>query len=383
MFTSLTQGVGRMLVVLTIPLLASTAHAQWGRFGDPCNTCSQTAAIAAPQYAAAPIAYNPCVQQVAVACPCMQPVTETVYRDVPVTQMVAVKKTVKKPVLRTVYEDRQVTAYKQEMETRVAEVPTVSYQTVQECRPVTIDRSHWQTVYQPIQKVSPCQYDPRPGFAGAFNRASYNMRMAFTPNQIRQRQFVPNIQTVSIPQNRVVSIPGTRQVTYNVAKTVPYEKTVQVARVITEYEDVEVTAYEPHTVTKTVAVGNTTRWAYVDPYGGSTTATALSPTPDRRSAEQTIPKKTAGGTIEQNSYEEPHPHPHMELNQAPTPTKTDAFGTPQSEPSLAEPGLFEQGSNQTSTVTQSQVAGWRASRRGTVTVAKPSRGPSLPAVAAN
>ena len=247
MITSLSQGVGRVLAVLTIPLLASSAQAQWGRFGDPCGTCASTAAIAPPQYAAAPIAYNPCMQQVAVAtaCPCMQPVTETVYRDVPVTQYVAVKKTVKKPVLKTVYEDRPVTAYKQEMETRVAEVPTVSYQTVQECRPVTIDRSHWQTVYQPIQKVSPCQYDPRPGFAGWANRTSYNMRMAFTPNQIRQRQFVPNVQMVSIPQNRTVAIPGTRQVTYNVAKMVPYETTERVARVITDYEDVEVTAYEP------------------------------------------------------------------------------------------------------------------------------------------
>lgn len=384
MFTSLPQGVGRLLAVLTIPLLASTAHAQWGAYGGACAPCGQTAAIAVPQYAAAPVAYNPCVSQVAVACPCMQPVTETVYRDVPVTEYRAVRKTVKKPVLRTVYEDRKVTAYRQVMEQKVAEVPTVSYQTVQECRPVTVNRSYWQTVYQPVAKYSPCQYDPRPGFAGWLNRTSYDLRMAFTPNQIRRRQFVPNVQTVAVPYNRTVAIPGTRQVTYNVAKMVPYETTEKVARLITEYEDVEVTAYEPHTVTKTVAVGNQIRYAFVDPYGG--TATALEPTPANRSAERTSDKKTTSASqIQQNSYEEP------QLQLSPTPAAAPAGPSyqtiPQTEPAPAagnEPGLlFEQGSYQKAPASSSQVAGWRASRRTPVTVARPATAPRLPSVAAN
>lgn len=376
MFTSLVQGVGRLLAVLTIPLVATSAQAQWGAFNDPCLPCGQTAAIAAPQYAAAPVAYNPCMPQVSVAsaCPCMQPVTETVYREVPVTEYKAVRKTVKKPVLRTVYEDRPVTAYRQVMEQRVAEVPTVSYQTVQECRPVTINNSYWQTVYQPVAKVSPCQYDPRPGLAGWFNRTSYNVRMAFTPNQIRRRQFVPNVQTVAVPFNRTVAIPGTRQVTYNVAKMEPYETTQRVARVITEYEDVEVTAYEPHTVTKTVAVGNQTRWAYVDPFGGST-ATAMEPTPANRSAERSIPKKNAAaGDVKQQSFEQQQHH----LHPVPTPALESA---PQSEPAAAEPGLmFEQGSIGPAGVPASTVAGWRASRQTPITVAKPH---SLSSVAAN
>lgn len=380
MFTSLLQGVGRLLAVLTIPLVATTAQAQWGAFGGQCAPCGQTAAIAPPQYAAAPVAYNPCMPQVSVAtaCPCMQPVTETVYRDVPVTEYKAVRKTVKKPVLRTVYEDQKITAYRQVMEQRVAEVPTVSYQTVQECQPVTINNSYWQTVYQPVAKVSPCQYDPRPGLRGWANRTSYNLRMAFTPNQIRRRQFVPNVQTVAVPFNRTVAIPGTRQVTYNVAKMEPYETTQRVARVITEYEDVEVTAYEPHTVTKTVAVGNQTRWAFVDPYGGSST-TALQPTPATRSAEQTIPKKNASaGEVKQQSHEQQQHHLHPQLNSVPTPALEP---TPQSEPAAAEPGLmFEQGSIGAAGVPASTVAGWRASRRTPVTVAKPQ---SLPAVAAN
>jgi hypothetical protein len=381
MFTSLLQGVGRLLAVLTIPLVATTAQAQWGAFRDPCLPCGPTASIATPRYAAAPIAYNPCVQQVSVAsaCPCMQPVTETVYREVPVTEYKAVRKTVKKPVLRTVYEDQPITAYRQEMEQRVAEVPTVSYQTVQECQPVTINNSHWQTVYQPVPKVSPCQYDPRPGLAGWANRTSYNLRMAFTPNQIRTRQFVPNVQTVAVPFNRTVAIPGTRQVTYNVAKMVPYETTQRVARVITDYEDVEVTAYEPHTVTKTVAVGNQTRWAFVDPYGGGT-ATASQPTPASRSAEQTIPKKNAAaGDVKQQSHEQQHHHNlPQQLNSVPTPALQPA----PSEPAPAEPVFFgiEQGSIGAADVPTSTVAGWRASRSTPVTVARPQ---SLPAVAAN
>lgn len=391
MFASLLQGTGRMLAVLTIPLFVGTAHAQWGGFGGPCAPCGQSVAMAPPQYAAAPVGYNPCAQTVSVAaaCPCMQPVTETVYREVPVTQYKPVTKTVQRPVTKTVYVDQEVTAYRQVMEQRTAEVPTVQYQTVQECRPVTVNRSYWQTVYQPVAKGSPCQYDNRPGLLGWANRTSYDLRMAFTPNYLRQRQFVPNVQTVNVPQSRVVSIPGTRQVTYNVAKMEPYTTTVKVARTIVEQEDVQVTVMEPYTVTKTVAVGNQTRWAYVDPFGGST-ATALQPTPDRRSAEQTVPKKTTStGNIQQNSYQQPQEPSYPQLNHVPaTPAASPALfdANPEPQPAPAAPGLFfEQGSRGSrTTASTSAVAGWRASRRSSITVAKPeTKGPQLPAVAAN
>src|SRR5690606_7734351 len=193
------------------------------------------------------------------------------------------------------------------------------------------------------------------------------------PTQIRRRQFVPNVQTVAVPFNRTVAIPGTRQVTYNVAKMEPYETTQRVARVITEYEDMEVTAYEPHTVTKTVAVGNQTRWAYVDPFGGST-ATALQPTPATRSAEQTIPKKSANsGEVKQQSHEQQNHHLHPQLKQLPTPAPAQPL-----QPAAAEPDFFgsEQGSIGRAGVTASTVAGWRASRQTPVTVARPQ---SLPA----
>ena len=64
---------------------------------------------------------------VATPCPCLQPVTETVYREVPVTKYRTVRQTVRKPVVRTVYEEHEVTAYRQVWDTRVVEVPTMTY----------------------------------------------------------------------------------------------------------------------------------------------------------------------------------------------------------------------------------------------------------------
>ena len=384
MFASLIPGVGRLLAVLTISLFASPVFAQWGGYGGICDPCGQTVAIT-PQYAAAPVAYTPYAQTAGCVCPCMQPVTETVYREVPVTEYKAVKKTVKKPVLRTVYEDKKVTSYRQVMEPRVAEVPTVSYQTVQECRPMTINQSYWQTIHQPVAKMSPCLYDSRPGLAGWFNRTSYDLRMAFTPNTIRRRQFVPNIRTVNVPYNRTVAIPGTRQVTYNVAKMVPYETTVKVARTITEYEDVEVTAYEPHTVTKTVAVGNRTQWAFVDPTGGSrATASAAEPTPAReRSAQRQQQPQTSSnnGQLQQQSYTPPPqqtiqrrqpaviPQHQPAAIQQPTPIQEPAQFNLNIEPQPAQPapasaeplfdgGWGEQGSVQPTASPSAQMAGW-------------------------
>jgi hypothetical protein len=407
MFASLFPGVGRLLAVLTIPLFASTAFAQWGGYGGICDPCGQTAAIV-PQYAAAPVAYTPYAQSAACVCPCMQPVTETVYREVPVTEYRAVKKTVQRPVLKTVYEDRKVTAYRQVMEPRVAEVPTVSYQTVQECRPMTINRSYWQTIHQPVAKMSPCLYDSRPGLAGWFNRTGYDLRMAFTPNTIRRRQFVPNVQTVNVPYNRTVAIPGTRQVTYNVAKMVPYETTQRVAVQKLINEEVEVTAYEPHTVTKTVAVGNRTQWAFVDPTGGArATASAAEPTPaNTRSAQRPQPSQTSENkNINLNSYSAPAqaapqtiqqrqpvavPKPQPAAIQEPAQFNLDIEPQPaqpasaQPAPAAAEPffgGDWEQGSLQPATSPSAELAGWRPTQR---TVGKPElSGPKLSVAAAH
>jgi hypothetical protein len=243
--------------LVSVAALTSQAHAQWLNSWDPCNACAQP---------------------VAVCNPCMQAIPKTVYRDVPVTEYRAVKRTEKRPVLRTVMEDRPATRYRQVTETKTCDVQGVAYQTVTECRQQCVNRSRWQTVMQPVAKMSPCQYDSRPGLLGEFNRLGYATRMAFTPSYIARREFVPDMQMVNVPVQRTVAVPTVRQVSYNVAKLVPEEYTEQVAVLKTEYVDTEVTAYEPFTTTRRMAVGTTYQYAYVDGFGGST-ATAAQPTP--------------------------------------------------------------------------------------------------------
>jgi hypothetical protein len=75
-------------------------------------------------------------------------------------------------------------------------------------------------------------------------------------------------------------------VSYNVSHLVPEQTTQKVAVSKIEYVDQEVTAYEPFTTTRRMAVGTTYTYAYLGGIGG-TTATAQGPTPAEapRSAE--------------------------------------------------------------------------------------------------
>lgn len=290
---------------LTLLVLTNAASAQWGPFGAACDCQPAIAPIAAgPIYSQTAMVNSCMTAQVAVnPCPCIQPVQETVFREVPVTEYRQEVRTVKKPVVRTVYEERPVTCYRQVYEDRTVEVPTVQYQTITECQPVTVNQSYWRTVYQPVMKLSPCAYDPRPNLAGWLNRQSYGLRMAFTPNTIKRREFVPNVQAYNVPIQRTVAIPATRQVTYKVSRLEPYETTQRVARLETEYVEQQITVHVPYMTTRTVAVGTRTRMAYVDPFGGSTTATASGPTPDRH-AEHRVPKKqTSTNDVKLQSYE--------------------------------------------------------------------------------
>ncbi len=339
MYACLRRGVAVLLTVLTLSTLHNELFAQWSPFNQ-C-ACGPATAYATPyataSLASAPAAFaaNPCAPIAMAAinpCPVMQAIPETVYRDVQVTAYQAVKKTVKTPVVRTVYEDQEVTGYRQIMEPRTVEVPSVTYQQVQECQPMTVNKSYWQTVYQPVAKTTPCQYDGRANFAGWFNRTAYSMRMAMTPNYIPQRQFVPNVIAYNQPVTRTVAVPTTREVTYNVAKMVPYTTTQRVAKQIVVDEDREVTAYEPYTTTKTVAVGTRTRYAMIDPLGGGGTATALAPTPDRTAAQdqpiqQRADNNGRSSAIKQQSFE-----------QAPTQFQPTLKPTPQpSTPTLQTP----------------------------------------------
>jgi len=320
-------------------LVALSAVGQ-AQFYDPCNVCAQPVTVMA----------NP--------CPCMQPVTEMVERQVQVTAFHEEERTVKKPVIRTVTEEVPVRAYRTVNETRTAEVPGVAYQQCTECQQVTQNRSYWQTHYQPVPKVSPCQYDPRPGFAGAFNRAMYSSRMAFTPDYIPRRQFVPNVVAYNVPVTRTVAVPTTRTVAYNVARLEPYETTRTVARNIVEYEDVKVTVRVPHTETKTVQVP-TTRWAMVDSFGGGAVSAAR-PTPSRAAQ--------ADSKVQQRSAD-------AESDKTPSPSegefKLQSF--PQQRTRAAQPGDLDASTKPAPSTERSvtsarpvpsavRVAGWRPSR---------------------
>ncbi|MGD9858029.1 MAG: hypothetical protein AB7U20_24040 [Planctomycetaceae bacterium] len=368
----LMRSVRPLAAVLTLIAISNSTNAQWGPFGDPCNCQPAIAPMAAAPIFSQTAMVNPCITQTVAVnpCPCVQPVQETVYRDVPVTEYKREARIVKKPVLRTVYEDQKVTGYRQIMVQKTAEVPSVDYQTITECKPVTVNQSYWRTVQQPVMKGCACDYDRRPTLAGWINRQSYELRMAMTPNYINRREFVPNVLAYNVPTQRTVAVPTTRQVTYNVAQLEPYETTQKVARTITEYVDEEVTAYVPYTTTKTVAVGTRTRMAYVDPFGGSGTTTAIRPTPERTVEQSVTPKKQTQNTdqkIQLNSYEAPEP---TEQYTPPQPAGPNPFGF---ENGRVEPKPSDR---------DADVAGWRPTRQRGSNLNDTSR-PLLPTVAAN
>ena len=266
--------------VTLFSMAAGSAQAQWLPFNN-CNSCAPP-----------PVVQNCCPQPV-VQCPI--PVTQTTYRQVPVTEYRPVKQTVMKPVVETKYVDQQVTAYRQVMEPRTVDVPYTTYQNVTECRQVQKDMGRWVTQRQCIPKVAPCEYDNRPNLMGWLNRTGYSMRMAFTPQYRTSRHYVPNVVTQNVPVTRQVAVQQTRKVTYNVAKMVPYTTTRKVAVNSTRYVKTTVTAMKPVTVMRSIP---TTRTAYVYPssdgFGG--TATALLPSADpytSAEAPQTIHQRSA------------------------------------------------------------------------------------------
>tara|TARA_R110002095_G_scaffold133095_1_gene115560 strand:- start:3169 stop:4326 length:1158 start_codon:yes stop_codon:yes gene_type:complete len=245
-------------------LAAGTAQAQWLPFNN-CNSCAPP-----------PVIQNCCPQPV-VQCPI--PVTQTTYRQVPVTEYRPVQQTVMRPVTETKYVDQQVTEYRQVMEPRTVDVPCTTYQNVTECKQVQKDMGRWVSQRECVPRVSPCEYDNRPNLLGWMNRNSYSMRMAFTPQYRTTRHYVPNVVTQNIPVTRQVAVQQTRKVSYNVAKMVPYTTTRKVAVNSTRYVKTTVTAMKPVTVMRSIP---TTRTAYVYPSNGgfNGTTTALLPTPE-------------------------------------------------------------------------------------------------------
>lgn len=213
-----------------------------------------------------------------------QPVTETVMRQVPVTEYRQVRQTVRKPVVETTYVDQPVTEYRQVVEQKTVNVPTCSYQDVTECQTVQRQCGQWVTKWHCNQKISPCQYDNRPGLMGELNRIGFATRQAFVPSMYATREFQSQVVAQQVPVTRRVAVQGTKQVTYNVARMVPTQTTRKVAVNTMKYVDEEVMVMQPVTVVKSVP---TTRTTYRFVPAGSAMAlapaatnTALAPSPD-------------------------------------------------------------------------------------------------------
>ncbi|OYW19786.1 MAG: hypothetical protein B7Z55_08250, partial [Planctomycetales bacterium 12-60-4] len=265
-----------------VAVAGGTVSAQWfgGGGNSSCNCGAPVAtAMVAASYAAPTVtACNVCAPVVQTVCaPPVQPVMQTVYRQVPVTEYQPVKEIARRQVFETKYVDQAVTAYRPITETKVAEVPTVSYQNVTECQTQYRNAGYWRTRSEPNCRMSPCQFDQRPGLAGWFNRTSYEMASAFQPQYRTTREYVPQTIAQAVPVTRQVAIQGTRQVSYNLTRMEPYQTTQKVAISVPRWEDSEVTVMKPITVVKTMAVG--TQISYL-PIGSGTSATALAPIPE-------------------------------------------------------------------------------------------------------
>ena len=325
-------GLASLLAGLTVLNVCGTASAQWfSGFGGGSNCgCSaptymgpppimrQTAAAfgAAPMMTAS-YAYNdgyqsgppvacqieqpvqvvhvPVVQTVAVQR--LQQVVQPVIQDVAVTEYHPVKQTVSKPVVRTEYVDQAVTEMRPVTEQKVVNVATVEYQNVTEYKQVQKQVGYWVTKNCPTGKVPSWQYDNRPNVAGFMNRASYDMRNAFTPMYRQTREFVPQTMTCTVPYSKQVAVPGMKQVTYNVTRLEPTQTTRKVAVNKVVYEPTEITVMKPVQVVKQMHVG--TRVSYA-PIGGTAIGSApstngapavgLQPTPDQKASRPKAPR---------------------------------------------------------------------------------------------
>ena len=279
-------------IALTVALSAVAGSLASAQYYDPCNVCAQ-------------------------------PVAQTCYQTVPVTEYRPEVRKVMKAVPETKYVDQTFTEYVPVTEQKTANVQTVNYQNVTECRQVSRDMGGWQTQYQPVPKMSACDYDKRPTFMGWLNRNAYSVRSAFTPNYRVTRSYQPNIVTQNIPVTRQVAVPSTRQVTYNVTRYEARQTTRKVAVQTTKYVEAEETVMTPRTVYRTVPTGTAITYGAV-PYGVPTSRTALAPVPDPVSASGSDSYKRSDATREADSTDKNTPIKRSSYETAPTNT-TDPF----------------------------------------------------------
>ena len=252
-----------------------------------CTPVYETA-YAAPVYQTAAVECTP-VQTVAVCePPRMVAVPRKVTARVPETKYVSVTETVKQPRTVTRYEEREFTEMVPQTETRTAMTQQVNYRPVSNTRQVIQDKGYWQTRRIANRRVSPCEYDPRPGFRGSMRRFGYNLRSAFTPRYTTQRQYVPQKMACNVTTTSQVAEVTNVPRSYQVTTMVPTIKKRQVAVQEVVWEDRQVTAMKPVTEYKEVSRTVYNYLPSTDPVavaylsGRGTTTTALAPTPEDR-----------------------------------------------------------------------------------------------------
>jgi hypothetical protein len=318
-------------------MTAGTASAQFfGAGASDCGCAAPVAMMSAPTVTACSVC-QPVVQT--VCAPPVQPVMQTVYRQVPVTEFQPVKQTVKRQSFETQIVSQAVTEYRPITETRVVEVPTVSYQSVTECQSCVRNVGFWRTRYEPVQKMAPCAYDSRPGFAGWMNRTGFELTSAFQPSYRTAREYVPQTVVQAVPVTRQVAVQSTRQVAYNITRMEPYQTTRQVAVSVPKWEDAEVTVMKPVTVVKTMAVGTQISYA---PIGAAGTATAIRPQADPigTARGQQLKRTADGDKLDQADPTRINPNTRSALEIQPQPqSRTELLRTALVAPALEAAAL--------------------------------------------
>ena len=283
----------------------NTAAVSYGSSYSTVSDCRPVyTASAPPVYQTAAVECVP-VQQVQTVAVCEPPkmvaVPQTVTDRVPVTKYVSVAQTVKRPQTVTRYEEREFTEMMPQTETRTAMTQQVNYRPVSSTRQVIKDAGYWQTRRVANCPVSPCQYDPRPGFRGSMNRFGYNVRNLFRPAFTTQRQYVPRQMACNVTTTSQVAEVTNVPKTYQVTTMVPVVKKRKVAVQEVVWEDQQVTALKPMTEYKEVSrtVYNylpSTDSRAVAYLSGRGTATALRPESD--GAFDRVPSRTADASDE-------------------------------------------------------------------------------------
>lgn len=275
-------------------IVASSASAQqwfpWAKYNNNCDCAPPISAPAISTAAISHAAYDPCActaptvtavtalaPVVQTACAPVQPVMQTVYRQVPVIEHQPVRQAVKKPIVETKYVEQPVTEYVPVTEVKTVNIPTVSYQDVTEYQTVFRNMGYYRTRYEPNVKVAGCEIDPRPGMTGWFNRTIHDFRTSMTPDQRAIREYIPQTVAQTVPVTRRVAINGSRQVSYNVTTMAAAQSTKRVAVNTVRYVDDEVTVMKPITVVKTMAVGTQMTYA---PIGAVQSAQQPQPDPN-------------------------------------------------------------------------------------------------------